>query len=100
MKPKLNLSPVGDINVDFLTESHCKQCLIYLLTSFNLTSTVNFLARIQNGSSTTIDNVFINSTRKDHYSVKPMINELSDHDAQPIVINNIKHIVKRVKVWY
>jgi hypothetical protein len=53
----------GDINMDFLTESHNKQCLISLLTSFNLTSTANFVTRIQNGSSTTTNNVFIDSNR-------------------------------------
>jgi hypothetical protein len=60
----------GDVNTDFLTESHHKQCLVPLLASFDLTSTVNFPTRIQNGSSTAIDNVFIDSTRKDHYSIK------------------------------
>jgi hypothetical protein len=43
-----------------------------------------------NGSSTTTDNVFTEGTRKDHYSIKPVINELPNHDAQLIVINNIK----------
>jgi hypothetical protein len=57
------------------------------------TSTVNFPTRIQNGSSTAIDNDFIDSTRKDHYSVKPVINGLPHHDAQIIVINNVKPIV-------
>jgi hypothetical protein len=36
---------------------------------------------------------FIDNTRKDHYSIKPVINEMSDHDAQLIVINNMKPVV-------
>jgi hypothetical protein len=79
-KPKAEFIICGDISTDFLTKSHHKQCLISLLTSFNTISTVDFPTRIQNGSSTTIDNVFIHSTRKDHYSIKPVINGLSDHD--------------------
>jgi hypothetical protein len=37
-------------------------------------------------------NVFIDSPRKDRYSIKPVINGPSDHDAQLIVINNIKPV--------
>jgi hypothetical protein len=37
--------------------------------------------RIQNYSSTAIDNVFIDRSRKDHISVKPVINKLSEHGA-------------------
>jgi hypothetical protein len=92
-KPRAEFIISGDVNTDFLTESHHKQRLVSLLTSFNLTSTVNFPTRIQNGSSTTIDNVFIDTTRKDRYSIKSMKNGLSNHDAQLIVINNVKPVV-------
>jgi hypothetical protein len=73
-------------------ESHCKKCLISLLISFNLISTVNFSTRIQSRLSTAIDNVFIDSIRKDHYSMKPVISRLSEHDALLIVINNINQL--------
>jgi hypothetical protein len=39
----------------------------------------------------TTTDVFID-IGKDHYSIKPRINALSDHDAQLIAINNIKSI--------
>jgi hypothetical protein len=35
---------------------------------------------------------FILNSRKDHYAIKPVINGLFDHDAQLIVISNIKPV--------
>jgi hypothetical protein len=60
--------------------------------SFYLASTVNFPSRIQNGFKTATDKVFVDSTRKDCYSIKPVINGLFDHDAELIVINNIEPV--------
>jgi hypothetical protein len=40
-------------------------------------SIVNFTTRIQNYSSTAIDNVFIGSSRREHISIEPVINGLS-----------------------
>jgi hypothetical protein len=75
------------MNTDFHTESYQKQCLISALISFNLTLTLNISTRIQCGSSTTIYNIFIDGTRKDHhYAVKLVINGLYDCDAYLIVI--------------
>jgi exonuclease III len=76
----------GNININYLTESYHKQCLNSLLAPFNLMSIVNFPTRIQNYSSTAFDNVFIDSSRKEHISIEPVINGLSDHDAQLLVI--------------
>jgi hypothetical protein len=64
---------------DYLVENYHKH-LNSILTSFNLMSTVNF-TRIQNYSSTAIDNTFIDSSRKGHISIEPVINGLSDHDV-------------------
>jgi hypothetical protein len=83
----------GDIKMYFLTGSHFEQCLISLLESFNLTPSVNFSARIKSGLSTTTDNNFVASTRKDCCLIRLVINGLSDHDTQQIVTNNIKPIV-------
>ena len=44
-----------------------------------------------------IDNIFIGKVRYENYSIHPLVNGLSDHDAQIITINNIsvdKHISK------
>jgi len=43
---------------------------------------VHFATRTQNDSSTTIDNIFVDITC-------PIINGLSDHDAQFLTVNNI-----------
>jgi hypothetical protein len=56
------------------------------ITTYYLTHTVNFATRIQNDSSTAIDNIFVDSIR---FSSSPIINGLSDHDAQYPMINNI-----------
>jgi hypothetical protein len=54
----------GYININYLTESYHKQCLNSLLTSFNLTSVVNFPRRIQNEPSVATDSVCTDSSRK------------------------------------
>jgi len=44
-----------------------------------------------------IDNIFIDKLKYENFSIHPLANELSDHDAQIIIINNItvdKHIGK------
>jgi len=53
-------------------------------------SIVKFPTRIQNYSSTAIDNVFIEISRKDDISVELVTYELSDHDAQLLVIKNVE----------
>jgi len=76
----------GDINVDYLQNQCKKQQLDLLLATYNLASIVKFPTRIANGSSTAIDNFFIDLSWK--YSIKPLINGISDHDAQLLVMEN------------
>ncbi|XP_023702159.1 uncharacterized protein LOC111861650 [Cryptotermes secundus] len=78
----------GDLNINYLNDSSRKDLLDSLLASFNLFSTINFPTRISNNSCTLIDNIYIN-THRHEYSVHPVINGLSDHDAQAITLNNI-----------
>ena len=59
-----------------------------MLASYNLTNTVYFPTRIQNTSATAIDNIFINVSKFDDYIIFPIVNGLSDHDAQLIAIND------------
>ena len=66
-----------------------KPLLDSLLASYNLTSTVYFPTRIQNTSATANDNIFINVSKFDDYIISPIVNGLSDHDAQLIAINDI-----------
>jgi hypothetical protein len=68
--------------------------------TYNLTSIVNFPNRIQGNSTTAIDNIFIDITKRDSYSICPIINGLSDHDEQSITFNakNLKPHTKQFKV--
>jgi len=51
----------------------------------NLAALVSF--RIRNGTCITIDSICMNSSSS-QYSIKPAINEVSDHIAQPLVLSN------------
>jgi exonuclease III len=83
--PKSELIICGDINIDYLNESNQKKTNS-LLTTYKLTHTVNFATRIQNNSSTAIGNIFVDSIRLNSSSVSPIINGLSDHDAQRLTV--------------
>jgi hypothetical protein len=90
----------GDININYLVDSERKSKLDALLRTYNLTSIVNFLTRALGNSATTIDNIFIDIPRKDDYSVRLIINGLSDHDVQSITFNaiNMKSYAKQFKI--
>jgi len=79
----------GDININYLIDSTHKQLLDSLLASYGLCSTVQFPTRIQNNSHTAIDNIFINTLKFSDFTLSPIINGLSDHNAQRIIICNI-----------
>ena len=51
---------------------------------------MDFPTRITKNTSTAIDNVFIDKTKNSDYTIEPIINGLSDHDAQVRVLHNIK----------
>jgi hypothetical protein len=56
---------------------------------------------MHNNSITAIDNTFIVKVKYENYSMHPLVNGLSDHDAQIVTINNItvdKHIKKTHRV--
>lgn len=77
----------GDFNVDYLVDSTQKNQLNFLLNSFNLSYVVNFPTRITSSTATAIDNIFINKSKHEQYTVVPIVNGLSDHDAQILNIN-------------
>ena len=58
-----------------------------MLNSYNLVSVINFPTRIKNNSSTTIDNIFLDVSKLGTYTTYPMVNGLSDHDAQLLELN-------------
>jgi hypothetical protein len=71
-----------------------------LLASYNLLSTVNFPTRLQNGFVTAVDNihVFIDVSLQGNYVIYPLSNGLSDHDAQQIVLSEVKAFIKNSSV--
>jgi len=81
--PKPEFVICGDINVNYLNDNG-KQNLDPLLLSYNLSGTVHFPTRVQNNYSSAIDNIYIDKPKLENYSVKPLINGLSDHEDQLI----------------
>jgi thymidine kinase len=47
----------------------------------------NFPARVQITSATTIDNIFVDVSQFKSYIITPIINGVSDHDAQLLTIS-------------
>jgi len=84
--PKLHFIICGDININYLNENENKNQLDNLTLSCNLISIINFPTRVQNTSATVLDNIFIDESQLDNYSVTPVINGMSDHDAQLLII--------------
>ena len=78
----------GDFNINYLNDNSRRHLLDSLLASFSLFSTVKFPRRIFNNSYTLINNIYFNTYRHD-FSVHPLINGLSDRDAQIITLSNI-----------
>jgi hypothetical protein len=54
-----------------------------------VTHTVNFATRIKNSLRTAIGNIFIDSTRLSSSCTFPIVNGLSDNDAQFLTVSNI-----------
>jgi hypothetical protein len=54
-----------------------------------LSHTVNFATITQNDSSTAVGNIFVDITRLSSFSTYPIINGLSDYDAEFITVNNV-----------
>jgi hypothetical protein len=83
---KTDIVVCGDINLNYLKETKRVKQLNDLFKTFNLTSIVNFPTRICASTSTAIDNIFIDISKYDCYSVSSLQNGLSDHEAQLLTI--------------
>ncbi|PNF26706.1 hypothetical protein B7P43_G03376 [Cryptotermes secundus] len=75
----------GDININYLQDSHRKKQHNSLLSSFNLFPIIDFQTRSQNNSVSLIDNIFIDYSQFVKYFVFPINTGLSD--AQLIIRN-------------
>jgi hypothetical protein len=84
----------GDINIDYLTNNDKRKQLDAMLQTYNLSSIIHFPTRIQNQSSTIIDNIFIDIRKITNYTISPLYNGVSDHDAQLLRVKDVNpHIL-------
>jgi hypothetical protein len=81
---KSDLSFVGIL---IQTESSKRGQFDAVLMSYKLISTVSFPAITENNFSSTIDNIFIDTYMFENHTTSPLINRLSDHDVQMIIIH-------------
>jgi hypothetical protein len=90
-----NLILCGDLNINYLSNSNGKTHLDLLLTTYGLYNIVDFPTRVDNKSATAIDGIFIDKGKISNYSIIPIVNGLSDHDAQLLLLNNFAtHVSK------
>ena len=88
-KVDLQLIICGDINIDYLTDNIKKRQFDAVFLTYNLSTIVYFPTRSQGYSKTAIGNIFIDTYKFINFTVSPLHNGLSDHDAQVLKINNI-----------
>jgi hypothetical protein len=67
-----------------------KKQLDAMFLSYNLLPIVHFPTRVQNQSCTTTDNIIIDIHKIISFTVCPLYNGLSDHDAQLLTIKDVK----------
>jgi exonuclease III len=96
--PKTEYILCGDLNINYIGTSNKKTQLENMLNMYNLIGTVSFPTRITNTSFTAIDNIFVN--KRNNYTIKPYINELSNHDAQLLTLNDLVQPVCITKPIY
>jgi hypothetical protein len=92
-KPGVQLIICGDININYLIESKEKQELNNILNSYNLVSVINFPTRVKNNSRSAIDNIFLDATQFEMFTSLPMVNGLSDHDAQMLELHAVNGLL-------
>ena len=77
------------LNINYLNDNYRKQILDSPMASYCLYNTVQFPTRILTNPYSAIDNIFICKLKNDDYTVYPVVNGLSNHDALIIIIYNI-----------
>jgi hypothetical protein len=84
---KYNIIICGDVNVNYLIDNNQRSQLDAVLHSYNLVGIVEFPTRFGLNSQTAIDNVYIDTSTIGKYDLYLLINGLSDHDAQLLILN-------------
>jgi len=79
---KYNIVMYGDVNVNYLIDNNRRSQHDAVLHSCNLAGIVEFSTRFGLNSHTAINNVFIDTSTIGKYDLYPLINGLSDDDAQ------------------
>jgi hypothetical protein len=76
----------GDVNVNYLIDNNRRSQLDAVLHSYNLVVIVEFRTRYGLISQTAINNIFIGTSTIEKYDLYTLINGLSDHDAQLLML--------------
>jgi hypothetical protein len=85
--------------IDYLTDNHKKRQLDAMLLTYNLSATVYFPTRFQGYSNTAIDNIFIDTYKFINFTVSPLHNGLSDHDAEVLKIINVNLQLRKHRLY-
>jgi len=99
-KHKYKIVICGDINVNYLLNDNRRSQLDAVLHSYNLMGIVEFPTRFGTNSQTAIDNIFIDTSTFREYKLYPLINGLSDHDAQYLIIDNEEIKVEECHTYF
>ena len=94
---KYNIIICGDVIVNYLIDNNGRSQLDAVLYSYNLAGIFKFPTRFALNSHTAIDNVFTDTSTTGKYDLYPLINGLSDHDAQLLIANKGQ---KNEKEWH
>jgi exonuclease III len=87
--PVLSIIICGDININYLVDNDQRKKLDNLLLLHNFIGTVNFPTRHNYTFSSATDDVFIDISHFHDYSLIPFSNDLSNHDAQILIIKTL-----------
>jgi hypothetical protein len=97
-KTSTDLILCGDLNINCLNDNSRKHLLDSLLASVSLFSNVKFPTRIFNNSCTLMDNIYISTYRHDFF-VHPLMDGLSDYNAQIITLSKYFHFCSQTCVF-
>jgi hypothetical protein len=86
--PSTNLIICGDVNINYLQSSSLKNQLDSVLALYNLYGVVDFPTRISESTCRAIDNFFMDKGKNAEYTINPIYNGLSDHDAQLLALHD------------